>query len=108
MTDQTPGSSAPPPPPAGEELVYPTNPPQNPVLVAVLNFFLLGGVGYIIMGQKMKGIVTIIAWVILVCPTFGAGSFLLGVLATIDGYLQAQQLMAGHRVGQWTFFNDHR
>ena len=42
--------------PPGGGLVYPTNPPKDPILVLVLNL-LCGGVGYIIMGQKMKGIV---------------------------------------------------
>jgi hypothetical protein len=31
-----------------------------------------------------------------------------GAFGAVDGYLQAMQLKAGHPLGQWTFFNDHR
>ena len=113
----TPGGSysAPPPPPPspspspapGGDLVYPTQPPKDPILVLVLNLLLFGGVGYIILGQKTKGYVAIAVWVLGLC-SFGVVSGLVGVLGAIDGYLQAQQLQAGHPVGQWTFFNDHR
>jgi hypothetical protein len=99
------GGSA--PPPAAEVLVYPTQPPQNPVLVLILNLLVCGGVGYIIMGQKTKGIVAIVAWVLGLC-TFGILSGIVGIVGAIDGYLQAMQLQAGNPVGQWTFFNDHR
>ncbi len=110
-----PGSYTPPPPPAapsggpgGGDLVHPTTPPKDPILVLVLNLLLAGGVGYIIMGQKTKGIVAIVAYVILLFVTCGAGSGLVAIVAAIDGYLQAQQLQQGKPVGQWTWFNDHR
>jgi hypothetical protein len=118
MTSIPPGGSYTPPPPppggvtppgaSGGELVYPTTPPKDPILVLVLNLLVAGGVGYIIMGQKMKGIVAIVAWCILLFVTCGAGSGLVSIVAAVDGYLQAQQLQAGHPVGQWTFFQDHR
>jgi hypothetical protein len=110
-----PGGTPPPPPPptqpppaAGGDLVYPTTPPKDPILVLVLNLLVAGGVGYLIMGQKMKGIVAIVSWVVLLFVTCGAGSGLVAIVAAVDGYMQAQQLQAGHPVGQWTFFNDHR
>lgn len=102
----TPG--APMPPGGTNDLVYPTTPPKDPILVLVLNLLVAGGVGYLIMGQKMKGIVAIVSWVVLLFVTCGAGSGLVAIVAAIDGYLQAQQLQAGHPVAQWTFFNDHR
>lgn len=118
MSEMNPpgGSYTPPPPPptppaglpGGGELVYPTTPPKDPILVLVLNLLLAGGVGYIIMGQKTKGIVAIVAYVILLFVTCGAGSGVVAIVAAIDGYLQAQQLQQGKPVGQWTFFNDHR
>jgi len=116
MDSNTPGSSyspPPPPPPSGPiapgggELVYPQQPPKDPILVLVLNLLVLGGVGYIIIGQKTKGIVAIVLW-ILGLATCGIGSGIVALIGAIDGYLQAQQLQAGHPVGQWTFFNDHR
>jgi len=110
MSDFTP---PPPPPPAaspgpgGGGLVYPTTPPKDPILVMVLNLLVAGGVGYIIMGQKTKGIVAIIVWVVgwAAC---GIPSGLVSILGAIDGYLQAQQLQQGHPVGEWTFFSDHK
>ena len=113
MSSNTPGSSYTPPPPAGGagagggELVYPTQPPKDPILILVLNLLLLGGVGYIIMGQKTKGIVAIVVWV-LGLATCGVVSGLVGIFGAIDGYMQAQQLQAGHPVGQWTWLQDHR
>ena len=117
MSNMTPGGSytppPPPPPPAtggggAGELVMPAQPPKDPILVLVLNLLVAGGVGYIIMGQKTKGIVAIIAWAVLLPLTCGAGSGVLGIVTAIDGYLQAQQLQQGKPVGQWTWFNDHR
>jgi hypothetical protein len=108
MTNIPPPAPPAPPPSGGGDLVYPTTPPKDPILVLILNLLLLGGVGYIIMGQKTKGIVAIIVYLVVAIPTCGAGSGLLAVLTAIDGYLQAQQLQAGHPVAQWTFFNDHR
>ena len=103
-----PEGGGPPTVPSGGDLVYPTTPPKDPILVLVLNLLLAGGVGYIILGQKTKGIVAIVAYVILLFVTCGAGSGLVAILAAIDGYLQAQQLQQGKPVGQWTWFNDHR
>ena len=106
-------NTPPPPPPApagggGGDIIYPATPPKDPILILVLNLLVAGGLGYIMIGQKMKGIVAIVAWVVLLFVTCGAGSGLIGIVAAIDGYLQAQQLQQGHPVGEWTFFNDHR
>lgn len=121
MSELPPGGSYTPPPPppsapggapspmgGGGELVHPTVPPKDPILILVLNLLVAGGVGYLIIGQKMKGIAAIAAWLVLLVVTCGAGSGLVSIVCAIDGYLQAQQLQAGHPVGQWTFFNDHR
>ena len=97
-----------PPGPKGGATIQPTTPPKDPILVLVLNLLVAGGVGYIIMGQKTKGIVAIVAWVVLLFVTCGVGSGILGIVTAIDGYLQAQQLQQGKPVGQWTWFNDHR
>jgi len=115
----TPGGSytppPPPPPPAGGtpsapggDLVYPQQPPKDPVLIAVLNLVVAGCLGYFMIGQKMKGIVAVIAWVLGLFFTCGTVSGLVSIVAAIDGYLQAMQLKANVPVAQWTFFNDHR
>jgi hypothetical protein len=109
-----PGDSfTPPSPPPGSTtpgggIIYPSEPRKDPVLVLILNLLILGGVGYIIMGQKRKGILTVIACVIIAVPTCGSGSLLIAAVTAVDGYLQAQQLQQGHPVGEWTFFKDHR
>jgi hypothetical protein len=115
----TPGGSYTPPPlppptggtpaPAGGggDLVYPTQPPKDPVLIAILNLVVAGCLGYFMIGQKMKGIVAVIAWVLGLC-SFGIVSGIVAIVAAIDGYLQAQHLKANMPVAQWTFFNDHR
>jgi hypothetical protein len=117
MSSSTPGGSGsftppPPPPPApagqgGGQLVHPSTPPKDPILVLVLNLLVAGGVGYLIMGQKTKGIVAIVVWV-LGWAACGIPSGIVAVLAAIDGYLQAQQLQQGKPVGEWTWFSDHR
>ncbi len=115
----TPGGSYTPPPPppptggapvapSGGDLVYPQQPPKDPVLIAVLNFVLAGCLGYFMIGQKMKGIVAVIAFILGIFFTCGTVSMLVAIIAAIDGYLQAQHLKAGYPVAQWTFFNDHR
>jgi hypothetical protein len=115
----TPGGSyttpPPPPPPTGGspaapggDLVYPVQPPKDPVLIAVLNLVVAGCLGYFMIGQKMKGIVAVIAWVLGLFFTCGTVSGLVSIVAAIDGYLQAMQLKANVPVAQWTFFNDHR
>jgi hypothetical protein len=104
-------TTTPPPAPGGksEEIIYPSQPPKDPILVLVLNLLVAGGVGYLMMGQKTKGIVAIVLWIVfLVPPSCGTLSGLLAIAAAIDGYLQAQHLQAGHPIGQWTFFKDHR
>ncbi|HEX2060407.1 MAG TPA: hypothetical protein VHK90_06675 [Thermoanaerobaculia bacterium] len=116
MSDMNVPPPPPPPRPApgplpgggGGNLVYPATPPKDPILVLVLNLLVAGGVGYIMMGQKTKGIVAIVAWLVLLVVTCGAGSAVVAIIAAIDGYLQAQQLQQGRPVGQWTFFSDHR
>ena len=111
MSNMPPATPPPPPAPggAGDEIVYPSQPPKDPVLVLILNLLAAGGVGYLIMGQKMKGIIAIIAWVVLlVPPSCGTLSGLLAIVTAIDGFMQATHLKEGRPVGQKTFFKDHK
>jgi len=101
-------TNVPPPAPGkGGDLVYPQQPPKDPILILVLNLLVAGCLGYFMIGQKMKGIVAVIAWV-LGLFTCGIVSGLVSIAAAIDGYLQAQHLKNGLPVAQWTFFNDHK
>src|SRR5260370_25617953 len=113
MDTSTPGGSYTPPPPpptggpagGGGDLVYPPQPPKDPILILVLNLLLLGGVGYIVMGQKMKGIVAIIASLVIGIPTCGIGWGLVCIFGAIDGYIQAPPHPPGLPLTQCPFFN---
>lgn len=72
-------------------------PDTNPIVVAVLNLWLLGGVGYLMMGQKKKGIMSIVATVVLSC--FGIGVFVPFITA-YDAYLLGQKLQSGQAIGE--------
>ena len=72
-------------------------PDTNPIIVACLNWFLLGGVGYFMMGQKKKGIIATVATVILAC--FGIG-FIIPVITAYDAYLLGQKLQRGEAIGE--------
>lgn len=111
MDTTPPGMDAPPPPPpagSGSELIQPTQPPKEPVLVLVLNLLLLGAVGYFIIGQWQKGVVALVASLVIGIPTCGLGIGAVCIAGAIDGFMQAQCLQQGYPIAQWTFFQDHR
>jgi TM2 domain-containing membrane protein YozV len=113
MSEYTPPppSAAPPPPPptvgGGGEVIPPPPEPKDPVLILVLNLIVAGCLGYFMIGQKMKGIVTAIVWVVGLFLTCGTLSGIVAIVTAIDGYLQAQHHKAGFSLGPWTFFNQH-
>lgn len=114
----TPGGSYTPPPPppptggspaapGGGDIVYPQQPPKDPVLIAILNLVVAGCLGYFMIGQKLKGITAIIAWIVGAIFTCGTVSLLVSIVGAIDGYMQAQHLKAGFPLAQWSFFDKH-
>ena len=106
-----PPSATPPPAGGGEKggkTIHPQQPPKDPVLILVLNLLAFGGVGYLLIGQQTKGIIAIVAWLVLALPTCGILSGLIAVAAAVDGFLQAQHLQQGRPIAEWSFFNDHR
>ena len=72
-------------------------PDTNPIVVAILNLWLLGGVGYMMMGQKKKGIMSIVATLLLSC--FGIG-FIIPFITAYDAYLLGQKLQSGQAIGE--------
>ncbi|HSP13811.1 MAG TPA: hypothetical protein VLV78_03550 [Thermoanaerobaculia bacterium] len=101
-------ANTPTPASGGGGVIQPSQPPKDPILVCVLNLLVLGGVGSIIIGQKTKGIIAIVAWaILLVPPSCGTLSAVVAIAMAIDGYLQAQQLQQGKSIGQWTWFQQH-
>ena len=72
-------------------------PDANPILFAVLNLFLWSCVGYFVMGQTKKGIISVIAfWVLIWC--FGLG-IIVSIVTAIDAYKLGQKLQAGEAIG---------
>lgn len=75
-----------------------SKPDANPILLAVLNLCLLGGVGYFLMGQKKKAIAATVYTLILM-PCAGIGGFI-PLLTAYDAYLLGQKLANGEAIGE--------
>lgn len=75
-------------------------PETNPVLVALLNFFLFGAVGYLVIGQQKKAILSAVITCILAVVTCGTLSWLWPAVVAYDGYLIGQKLQSGQSVGE--------
>ena len=88
-------------------------PPQaskDPILMAVLSFF-IPWLGQILIGQVTKGIVMLLLTPMLcglfVFATLGMGVAILpfvSVVAVIDAYLLAKKLKEGRAIDKWEFF----
>lgn len=74
-----------------------TKPDTNPIVPALLNFLLFGGVGYLMMGQQKKGIISIAATLILYCIGIG---FIIPFITAYDAYLLGQKLQSGASIGE--------
>lgn len=73
-----------------------SKPDTNAVVPAALNFF-FGGAGYLFIGQQKKGIICIVAWLVLwMCGLGWIVSFISGY----DGYLLGQKLEKGESIGE--------
>ena len=69
-----------------------SKPDANPIVIALLNWCLLGCVGYFMIGQSKKGIFSLI-YSIVTC-----GFFVL--VAAYDGYKIGEKLQSGQSVGE--------
>jgi len=83
--------------------IQPSTPPKDPIIAAILSFFLLGGVGQLYLGQQRKGIILIVVWIIGLC-TFGTVSTVVSILGAIDAYMIGAKLKEGKSVGDMEFF----
>lgn len=80
-----------------------TKPDANPILLAVLNLFFAGGLGYFLMGQKKKAFITWGIWLgvaIISCGMLGIVSVIFAWITTYDAYLLGQKLQAGQSIGE--------
>lgn len=76
-----------------------TKPDANPIVLGALNWIGLGGLGYFLMGQKKKAI---ISWLIVVIGgtvTCGFG-YIWVLVAAYDAYLLGQKLQRGESIGE--------
>ena len=74
-----------------------SKPDTNPIIVALANLFCCGiPVGYFMMGQSKKGIMTLIGTLVL--SMFGIG-FIIPWIAAYDAYLLGQKLQSGESIG---------
>lgn len=81
--------------------IQPSNPPKDPIIAAVLSVLLLGGVGQMYLGQTKKGIILIVATVVLACVGVG---FLVPFAGAYDAYVIGTKLKNGQPVGDMEFF----
>jgi hypothetical protein len=70
------------------------------MIVAAANFFIFGALGYYLIGQQKKAMITAIASVGLTVLTCGALGWLPILVFTYDGYLLGQKLQSGQSIGE--------
>jgi TM2 domain-containing membrane protein YozV len=81
--------------------IQPSNPPKDPIIAAVLSALVLGGVGQLYLGQQKKGIILIVASVVLWCVGLG---FIPTLVGAYDAYVIGTKLKNGQAVGDMEFF----
>ncbi len=83
------------------KMIQPSSPPKSPVVALILSLLLAGGAGHIYLGQVTKGIVIIVASLLLSCIGIGVVVWIVGI---IDAYMIGQKLERGEPVEEWEFF----
>jgi TM2 domain-containing membrane protein YozV len=81
--------------------IQPSTPPKNPIIAAVLSLLLLGGVGQMYIGQMKKGVILIVATVVLSCIGIGV---VIPILGAVDAYMLADKLQKGEAIGDMQWF----
>lgn len=88
----------------GAKLVHPSDPPKDPILMALLSGCCIAGLGQMVLGQVVKGVVVLIAAMALGAITMGVSIFVTWPLMGIDAYLIARKLKSGRPVTEWESF----
>ena len=81
--------------------IEPTDPPKNPIIAGLLSLILFGGVGQMYLGQTKKGIILIVATLLLICIGIG---LVIPIVGAIDAYIIADKLQKGETVGEMQWF----
>ena len=83
------------------EQISPSDPPKNAILAAILSLLLFGGVGQMYLGQTKKGIIIIVATLVLSCVGIGV---IIPILGAVDAYMMADKLQKGESIGDMQWF----
>jgi hypothetical protein len=84
--------------------IYPSSPPKDPLLMALLSGCCIAGLGQMVLGQVTKGVVFMIGAMALGGLTMGVSVFVTWPLMGIDAYMVAKKLQTGRTVTEWECF----
>ncbi len=73
-------------------------PTTNPLTPALLNLFLPAGVGYLVLRQTKKGVLTLFFYLLSYCVC--VGPILIAVVTAWDAYLLGEKLRRGEAIGE--------
>ena len=79
-----------------------SKPDANPIVFALCNLFVCGALGYFLMGQKKKAMITLVITLVVPMVTCGLGMPLAMFVwvAAYDAYLLGQKLQSGQSIGE--------
>lgn len=86
---------------AGQKKIQPSGKSAS---TAVLLTCLITGLGQMYLGQVLKGVVILLATIVIGALTAGVGSIVIWIIAMIDASKIGKKLEAGQSVGEWEFF----
>ena len=87
----------------GGKRIQPTGKTLEPVLACLLSLVIVG-LGQMLLGQTIKGVVMLIAAMVLGVLTVGLAIVVVWPVSAIDAYMIAKKLREGKSVGEWEFF----
>jgi TM2 domain-containing membrane protein YozV len=87
-----------------EGRIQASQPPKDPLLMALLSGCLIAGLGQMVLGQVKKGITVLILTVLVAIMTAGIGALIMYPLMALDAYSITKKLKEGKSVGEWEWF----
>lgn len=81
-----------------------SNPPKDPLTMALLSACCIAGLGQILLGQVTKGVAMLLGSIVLAVATAGISALITWPLMGIDAYMVASRLKEGCVLGEWDFF----